>query len=70
VKDEKESYQIALTEARWPKLFDLAPSHTVTSDRNKVPPDLEEDEPENLCCLREAALTTIAVPALVENDVR
>ncbi|KAH9071040.1 ARM repeat-containing protein [Lactarius deliciosus] len=37
---------------------------------NKIPSEWEEDEPESLCRLREAALTAIAVLSLADNDIR
>jgi len=70
--DERELCQTAFDRGSLSKLSDLV--HTLTPPpsvtENKVPPEWEEDEPESLCCLREAALTTIAVLALADNDIR
>ena len=71
VIDDKELCQTAFDRGSLTKLSDLV--HTLTpppTTENKVPPEWEEDEPESLCCLREAALTTIAVLALADNDIR
>jgi armadillo repeat-containing protein 8 len=72
VMDEKELCQTAFDKGSLSKLSDLV--HALTPPppptENKVPPEWEEDEPESLCCLREAALTTIAVLALIDNDIR
>ena len=71
VMDEKELCQTAFDRGSLSKLSELV--HALTPPpptENKVPPELEEDEPESLCCLREAALTTIAVLALTDNDIR
>ncbi|KAI0253577.1 ARM repeat-containing protein [Lactifluus subvellereus] len=71
VMDEKELCQTAFDRGSLVKLSDLV--HTLTpppAADNKTPPEWEEDEPKGLCCLREAALTTIAVLALADNDIR
>jgi armadillo repeat-containing protein 8 len=71
VMDEKELCQTAFDRGSLSKLSDLV--HDLTPPppaETKVPPEWEEDEPESLCCLREAALTTIAVLALTDNDIR
>jgi armadillo repeat-containing protein 8 len=66
--DDKELCQTAFDRDSLSKLSDLvhalAPPPPATE--NKVPPEWEEDEPGSLCCLREAALTTIAVLALAD----
>jgi armadillo repeat-containing protein 8 len=69
--DEKELCQTAFDRGSLAKLSDLVHSLTPspTAD-NKAPTEWEEDEPESLCCLREAAFTTIAVLALADNDIR
>ncbi|KAI0306232.1 ARM repeat-containing protein [Multifurca ochricompacta] len=69
VMDEKELCQSVYDKGSLAKLSELV--HTLTP-----PPATDskiselEDEPESLCCLREAALTTIAVLALADNDIR
>ncbi|KAI0280546.1 armadillo-type protein, partial [Russula aff. rugulosa BPL654] len=71
VMDDKELCQTAFDRGSLTKLSDLV--HTLTpppTTESKVPPEWEEDEPGSLCCLREAALTTIAVLALADNDIR
>ena len=71
VMDEKELCQNAFDRGSLGKLSELV--HTLTpppAADNKAPPEWEEDEPKSLCCLREAALTTIAVLALADNDIR
>lgn len=71
VMDEKELCQTAFDRGSLIKLSDLV--HTLTpppTTESKVPPEWEEDEPESLCCLREASLTAIAVLALADNDIR
>jgi len=71
VMDDKDLCQTAFDRGSLAKLSDLV--HTLTPPpitENKVPPEWEEDEPESLCRLREAALTTIAVLALADNDIR
>ena len=71
VTDEKGLCQTAFDRGSLVKLSDLVHSLTppATPD-NKAPPEWEEDEPESLCCLREAAHTTIAVLPLADNDIR
>ncbi|KAI0284920.1 ARM repeat-containing protein [Russula brevipes] len=70
VMDEKELCQTAFDRGSLAKLSDLVHTLTPPPTEIKVPPEWEEDEPESLCCLREAALTTIAVLALADNDIR
>jgi hypothetical protein len=71
VMDEKELCQTAFDRGSLSKLSELV--HALTPPpptENKVPQEWEEDEAESLCWLREAALTTIAVLALTDNDIR
>ena len=69
--DEKELCQTAFDRGSLAKLCDLVRTLTPSPPAdNKMPPEWEEDEPESLCCLREAALTTIAVLSLADNDIR
>ncbi|KAI0263468.1 ARM repeat-containing protein [Gloeopeniophorella convolvens] len=71
VMDEKDLCQTAFERGSLAKLATLVHSITPTPvPDSKTPSDWEEDEPESLCCLREAALTTIAVLALADNDIR
>lgn len=69
--DERELCQTAFDRGSLVKLSDVV--HALTPPpvtESKIPPEWEEDEPESLCCLREAALTAIAVLALADNDIR
>jgi armadillo repeat-containing protein 8 len=71
VTDEKGLCQTAFDRGSLVKLSDLVhPLTPPATPDNKAPPEWEEDEPESLCCLREAAFTTIAVLALADNDIR
>ena len=67
----KELCQTAFDRGSLSKLSDLVHDLTLPPPtENKVPPEWEEDESESLCCLHEAALTTIAILALTDNDIR
>src|SRR6267142_3125731 len=71
VMDEKELCQTAFDRGSLSQLSELFHAHTpLPPTENKVPPEWEEDEPDSLCCLREAALTMIVVLALIDNDIR
>ncbi|KAI0064492.1 ARM repeat-containing protein [Artomyces pyxidatus] len=66
VMDEKELCQTAFDRGSLTKLATLVKS---ISPLEKAT-ELDEDEPESLCCLREAALTAIAVLAIADDDTR
>ncbi|TFY75860.1 hypothetical protein EWM64_g8156 [Hericium alpestre] len=66
VTDEKELCQMAFDGGSLSKLADLVKSITPTDKAS----EWDEDEAESICCLREAALTTIAVLALANDDIR
>ncbi|KAI0045366.1 ARM repeat-containing protein [Auriscalpium vulgare] len=66
VMDEKELCQTAFDRGSLAKLAALVKSITAV-DKDV---ELEEDEAESISCLREAALTTIAVLAIADDDTR
>ncbi|KAN0129589.1 ARM repeat-containing protein [Lactarius tabidus] len=71
VMDDKDLCQTAFDRGSLGKLCELVRTLTPPPPAdNKIPPEWEEDEPESLCCLREAALTAIAVLSLADNDIR
>ncbi|TFY76979.1 hypothetical protein EWM64_g7033, partial [Hericium alpestre] len=66
VTDEKELCQMAFDGGSLGKLSDLVKSITPTDKAS----EWDEDEADSICCLREAALTSIAVLALANDDIR
>ncbi|KAI9446024.1 ARM repeat-containing protein [Lactarius indigo] len=71
VMDEKDLCQTAFDRGSLAKLCELVRTLTPPPPPDsKTPSEWEEDEPESLCRLREAALTAIAVLSLADNDIR
>ncbi|OBZ65761.1 Acetolactate synthase, mitochondrial [Grifola frondosa] len=66
ITDDKPLCQLAFDRGSLTKLACLVKS--ITPSEKTV--EWEEDEPESISCLREAALTAIAAIALFENDIR
>ncbi|THH14939.1 hypothetical protein EW146_g5460 [Bondarzewia mesenterica] len=66
VTDEKELCQMAFDRGCLTKLAALVKSITQTEKAS----EWDEDEAESISCLREAALTAIAVLAVADNDIR
>jgi len=64
--DEKELCQTAFDRGCLLKLATLVTAITPTEKAS----EWDEDEAESISCLREAALTTIAVLAIADNDIR
>ncbi|KZT27288.1 ARM repeat-containing protein [Neolentinus lepideus HHB14362 ss-1] len=66
VTDDRELCQLAFERGSLAKVAELARQITPT----EIIPNWDEDEPESVSCLREAALTAIACICLFDNDIR
>ncbi|KZT09593.1 ARM repeat-containing protein [Laetiporus sulphureus 93-53] len=66
VSDNKELCDLAFQRGSLDKLAALI-KHITPTEKN---PELEEDEPESVSCLREAALTAVAMLSLFNDDIR
>lgn len=66
VADDKDLCQLAYDRGALSKLAQLVKSITPTEPQN----DWDEDEPESISALREAAFTALAAISLFENDIR
>ncbi|EPQ57852.1 ARM repeat-containing protein [Gloeophyllum trabeum ATCC 11539] len=66
VTDDRELCQLAFERGSLSKVSDLAKQITPLEKSS----DWDEDEPESISCLREAALTAVACISMFDNDIR